>query len=84
MSYFAILKDRIIRNLPTLIKVIPLLLIWWSVHQIEIIYIAVAQKWDCYDFPFFVWKVSLPLARDFWCTIIYASSIALFLMRGDK
>jgi hypothetical protein len=48
-----------------------------SLYQLEIVYIALAEGWERFDFPFYIYSTSnLPLVRDFF----YALNISAFIL----
>ncbi|MEM2534077.1 MAG: hypothetical protein QXK12_08665 [Candidatus Nezhaarchaeales archaeon] len=50
-----------------------------SLYQLEIVYIGVYEHWPRFDFPFYIYSCSLPLARDIFYLGIVLSWILLFV-----
>jgi hypothetical protein len=52
-----------------------------SLYQLEIVYIWLAIGKDTFEMPFYLWTMSLPVARDFWY-LVNGISLALGIYSG--
>ena len=58
-----------------------------SLYQLEIIYIWMAEGRIVFEFPFYIWTCSLPMARDIWYgvnALAFTLAVASALTLGSR